>query len=101
MHTAISAYSDLRHGHHDLRKLRRYSGVANEVTGASNEALALFGASRNYSSHLGSPGEKFSVEEIEANTVASTRRASARMQACLLKELGFTKTQIASRLVEY
>ena len=101
MHTAISAYSDLRHGHHDLRKLRRYSGVANEVTGASNEALALFGASRNYFSHLGSPGEKFSVEEIEANTVASTRRASALMQACLLKELGFTKTQIASRLVEY
>jgi hypothetical protein len=39
-----------------------------------------------------------SCAEIEAETVLATRRAAALMQAALLRELGFTKTQ-ASRLL--
>jgi hypothetical protein len=101
VHTAISAYSDLRHGYRDLRKLRQYPGIDSEITGCTNRNLALVGASRNYFSHLGSPGDVFTVNEIEAETVLSTRRTAALMQSCLLRELGFTKTQIANRLRRY
>jgi len=93
LHTAICGYTDARHGHRDLRKLRAYAGVPDEVTGCSNAALGLFGAARNYFAHLGNPGQKFSVAEIEEGTILATRRASALMQASLLRELGFSKTQ--------
>jgi hypothetical protein len=98
LHTAITGYTDARHGHRDLRKLRCFAEVANELTGCSNDALALFGAARDYFAHLGSPGQRYTVAEIEAETVLATRRAAALMQAALLRELGFTKTQ-ASRLL--
>lgn len=98
LHTAICGYSDARHGHRSLRKLRAYADVPNEVTGCSNNALALFGAARDYFAHLGNPGQRFSTSEIEGGAFLATRRASALMQACLLRELGFSKTRTTELL---
>jgi hypothetical protein len=99
LHTAICAYTDARHGHRDPRKLRTFAEVPNEVTGCSNDALALFGAARDYFAHLGSPGQRFTIDEIESGTVLATRRASALMQASLLRELGFSSKR-ATELLE-
>jgi hypothetical protein len=101
VHTAISAYSDTRHGHRRLRKLRDFAGVSNDATGCSNDALALFGASRNYFAHLGKPQSKFSIAEMEDGALHSTRRAAALMQACLLRELGFSSKRAAELLRDY
>lgn len=98
LHTAICGYTDARHKHRNLRKLRTYAGVSNEVTGCSNNALGLFGAARDYFAHLGSPGQKFSVADIEEGTVLATRRVSALMQASLLRELGFGKKRTTELL---
>jgi hypothetical protein len=98
LHTAITGYTDARHGHRDLRKLRSFARVPNEVTGCSNHALGLFGAARDYFAHLGSPGQKFSVEDLEEGTLLATRRAAALMQAALLRELGFTESRAAEIL---
>ncbi len=98
LHTAITGYSHVRHGHRSPRKLRTFARVPNELTGCSNDALGLFGAARDYFAHLGSPGQKYSVAEIEEGTLLATRRAAALMQAALLRELGFTRAQ-ASKLL--
>lgn len=98
LHTAITGYTAARHGHRDLRKLRGFARVSSNLIGCSNEALRMFGAARDYFAHLGSPGQKYSVDEIEAATVLATRRAATLMQASLLRELGFTKAA-ASRLL--
>jgi hypothetical protein len=98
LHTAICGYTDARHHHRDPRKLRTYAEVSNEVTRCSNETLGLFGAARDYFAHLGSPGQKYSVTEIEDRTVQVTRRAAALMQASLLRELGFSKTRTTELL---
>ena len=98
LHTAICGYTDARHGHRNPRKLRAYAEVSNEVTGCSNNVLGLFGAARDYFAHLGSPGQKYSVAEIEEGTPKVTRRAAALMQASLLTELGFTKTRASALL---
>jgi hypothetical protein len=98
LHTAICGYTDARHGHRDPRKLRAYAGVADEITGCSNNVLGLFGAARDYFAHLGSPGQKYSVAEIEDGTPKVTRRVAALLQARLLAELGFSKTKSAALL---
>jgi hypothetical protein len=98
LHTAITGYTDARHGYRDLRKLRSFARVPNEATGCSNHALGLFGAARDYFAHLGSPGQKFSVDDLEGGTLLATRRAAALMQAALLRELGFTKSRAADLL---
>lgn len=101
VHTAVSAYSDMRHGHRRLRKLRDYAGVPNDITGCSNDALALFGASRNYFAHLGKSQSRFSIAEMEDGALQSTRRAAALMQACLLRELGFKPRQAGELLRDH
>lgn len=97
LYTALEAYSRARHGHKDFRKLRDYAGVPNDVTGCTKSALALLGASRDYFSHARHTG-KISVEQVENNVLESTRRASALMQACLLRELGFFPDEVAELL---
>ena len=101
LHAAICGYSDVRHNHRDPRKLRSFAEVPNEITGCSSSTLGLFGAARNYFAHLGSPGPKHSVAEIEEGTLRVTRRAAALMQASLLRELGFTKTKTSQLLDQH
>jgi hypothetical protein len=101
LHTAMEAYARDRHGRNNFRVLRDYAGVPPEITGCTNPALALIGASRRYFAHLGRRPEGPTINEIETNTLLSTRRASALMQACLLREVGFSTAEVEGLLSDY
>jgi hypothetical protein len=101
LYTAVETYGRERHGHRDPRKLRQYADVPSEVTGCTNRALSLIGASRDYLAHRGNPGQLFTAEEIERGVLNSTRRLEALLQACLLAELGFSKRTRADLLRTY
>jgi hypothetical protein len=101
LYTAMEAYARDRHGRNNFRELRKYAEVPHSVTGCTNDALRLIGASRKYFAHLGLPSQGPSASEIEDNMVLSTRRASALMQACLLRELRFSAAEIEKMLSDY
>ena len=98
LYTAVETYSRERHGHKDLRKLRQYGAAPSEITGCTNRALALVGASRKYFAHRGDPGQAFSTTEIEQGAFDSTRRLEALLQACLLRDIGFRRKRTAALL---
>ncbi|ADB50438.1 HEPN domain-containing protein [Conexibacter woesei] len=101
LYTAMEAYAKERHGRNQVRLLRQFAGVSQTATGCTDEALRLIGASRRYFAHLGTQPNGPTVDEIEANVVLSTRRASALMQACLLRELRFSTGEIEKVLNTY
>jgi hypothetical protein len=101
LHTALEAYCRARYGHKDFRKLRNASGVSEEATRCSNDALALLGVSRDYLAHLRIAGRRFGRADVEAEQLHSIRRASALMQSCLLLELGFTAAEASAMLTEH
>jgi hypothetical protein len=101
LHTALEGYARGRHGHSNFRRLRDYAGVPNSVTGCTNDALSLLGASRKYFAHIGHTGQKHSLDDVQSGVVASTRRASALMQACLLRELGFDTADVEALLTKH
>jgi hypothetical protein len=74
-------------------QLAKWAGVPETITGATKDALALIGASRNYHAHL-EVGSRFSPEAIVDQTYQSTRRLHALLQACLLRELGIDTPNI-------
>lgn len=96
LYTAIEAYARVRHKRNNLRRLRDYASVPESVTGCTDEALALIGATRKYFAHLDLPANAPTVPEIEQNMLPSTRRASALLQACLLRDLGFSAAEVES-----
>jgi hypothetical protein len=73
-----------------LEGLRAYAGLPARSTGCTRRNLKLIVASRNFHAHLGQPNYGFSLEFVQLTTFESTRRASALMQACILRELGFS-----------
>lgn len=92
LYTALEQYAKVRFGaKKEFRNLRAYGGVPSELTGCTNEALKLLGASRGFFAHAEIQGEKFTADQIEENAFNSIRRASALLQACLLREIGFRK----------
>lgn len=77
-----------------LKALRHHAEVPDETVGGSDRALELLTASRNYYAHLpDEPLYRFTRRNIEEGLVDSTRRATALMQACLLREVGFDPSQ--------
>jgi hypothetical protein len=101
LHTALEGYARGRHGHNSFRRLRDYAGVPNGVTGCTNDALSLLGVSRKYFAHIGHTGQKHTLDDVQNGLVASTRRASALMQACLLRELGFGTADVEALLSKH
>lgn len=94
LHTALEKYAKVRFGaKKEFKNLRAYGGVPSALTGCTNEALKLLGASRGFFAHAETEGEKFTSDQIESGALDSTRRASALMQACLLREVGFRKQE--------
>jgi hypothetical protein len=96
IYTALERYSKVRHGGKaEFKNLRKYGGVSTDITGATNVALSLLGASRGYFGHGETQGAnpKHSADEISEHALASTRRASALLQSCLLREIGFRKAE--------
>jgi hypothetical protein len=97
--TAMEGYCRARHGQQNFRRLREYARVPDAVHGCSNAALALMGQTRKYLAHLRHDGT-FTEDQIIDSVFASTRRASALMQCCLLRALGFGHRQV-ERLVNH
>jgi ApeA N-terminal domain 1 len=94
LYTALEQYAKVRFGaKKEFKNLRAYGGVPSALTGCTNEALKLLGASRGFFAHAEIQGEKFTADQIEESALDSTRRASALMQACLLREVGFRKQE--------
>lgn len=89
--TALERYAEARYGRREFKRLRTYAALPSEVTGCTNDALKLLGASRSYFAHPREARGKYSIDDIEGSLLESIRRASALMQACLLRELHFGK----------
>jgi ApeA N-terminal domain 1 len=92
LYTALERYAKVRFGRkNEFRDLRAYGGIPSELTGCTNGALKLLGASRGFFAHGETKGAGITADEIEGSALNSIRRASALMQACLLREVGFRK----------
>jgi hypothetical protein len=87
--SALEAYARAHLGTKDLRKVRRHAGVPSDITGCTDSALELLGYCRGHFAHLTQDSQKYSASDADAGTFPSIRRASALMQACLLRDLGF------------
>ncbi|NLT06624.1 MAG: hypothetical protein GXY03_09985 [Solirubrobacterales bacterium] len=98
VYSALEAYARGRHGHCELKRLRDYARIDSSVTGCTNPALTDLGRCRGYCAHLDSANVSMSADEVLALLVPSTRKASALLQACLLRELGFDKAESTSKL---
>ena len=84
-----------------LEGLRAYAGLPARSTGCTRRNLKLIVASRNFHAHLSQPNYGFSLEFVQLTTFESTRRASALMQACILRELGFSARATRKMLDEH
>lgn len=86
---ALEAYGDLHHNTADPKALRNQTGVGSAVTGCTNSALDLLGFCRGYFAHPSKPSQKRHSREADDGIFPSIRRASALMQSCVLRDLGF------------
>jgi hypothetical protein len=82
-----------------LEALRAYAHLPAGITGSTRRNLKLLAASRHYYAHLNKPNYGFAPRVIENNVFETTRRATALMQACLLRDLGFS-AKVARGLLE-
>jgi hypothetical protein len=81
------------------RALASRAGISADVTRATDPALALIGASRDYHAHLRTQST-YSPTAIVRETYGSTRRLHALLQACLMREVGLTTPDIEHLLSE-
>jgi hypothetical protein len=72
-----------------LRKLRDHAGIDPAINGCTDRNLDLLSQARNYYTHLGSR-KGFSPDELEGALLKSCRWATALMQSCVMRELGFS-----------
>lgn len=98
---ALEAHGDSHHQTTDLKALRNHTGVAASVTGCSNAALTLLGASRGYFAHPSKYRQDRTSSDPDDGIVPSIRRASALMQSCLLRDLGFDIESTTKTLEEH
>lgn len=70
-----------------FKMLRTYAAIDPELIGATNANLKVLAAGRNLYSHLDQTIVKLTAEEIDDQLVENCRRASALLQACLLRDL--------------
>jgi hypothetical protein len=96
--TAMEVYRRERHNNKKLPAMQEYAGVSTDATGCTKEAIALIGATRTYLAHLSAPRNSPPPDEIEDNILLSTRRLSALMQACLMRDLDFSASEIEKKL---
>ena len=70
-----------------LKMLRAYAAIDPELIGATNANLKVIAAARNLYAHLDQTIVKLTADEIDDQLVENCRRASALLQACLLRDL--------------
>lgn len=83
-----------------LEQLRDFAGFSAHGP-FCNRNLCLIAAGRHYHGHSGTASYGFSTEEIVNSGFSSIRRATALMQGCLMRELGFDTTAIEERFSEH
>ena len=88
-------------GRDRLSRLCAHAGVDRALIGCSSANIALLGAARAYHAHLRYDDARFSVEQVEDGTFPSIRRATALMQACLLRDIGFDVADTERRLAAH
>jgi hypothetical protein len=100
---ALEAYGDIHRQTTDLKALRNQTGVAASVTGGTNSALALLGSSRGYFAHPSKHRHRRESSDAKDSDgiFPSIRRASALMQSCLLRDLGFDVQSTTEILQEH
>lgn len=84
-----------------LIALRGHSGVAEQQIGATDDNLKLLVAARNLYAHLDQHHVSLSDEEIDDELLPNCRRATALMQACLLRDLGLAPKAISEMFAEH
>lgn len=72
-----------------FERLRRHAELDPELIGCRDDQLELLWHARNYYTHLGPQGG-YSAAQLEEGLVDCCRIATALMQACLLRDLGFS-----------
>jgi hypothetical protein len=97
LYAAMEAYCRTRFGRKDLKLMRHYAGVGDNVHGCGGPGLALIGQSRDYFSHYNMP-DSDEAARIRDKAFETTRCAHALMQACLLREMGFGHRRTATLL---
>ncbi len=100
LYTAMEGYCSRRRVKKDFKQMRTYAGVSDDTHGCDKKGLALLGKSRKYYAHLNELSTD-EIGEIQEQTLGTTRRAAALMQACLIRELGFGPRQTERHLDEH
>lgn len=101
--TALQGYCDARLGDGGrtilatLKALRDHAGIDPKVNKCSDENLDLLSQARNYYTHLGTR-KGYSPDKLEHGLVKCCRWATALMQSCVLRELGFSVERSAELL---
>jgi hypothetical protein len=98
---ALEAYGDIHRQTTDPKALRNQTGVAASVTGCTNAALTLLGSSRGYFAHPSKHRQSREPSDADDGIFPSIRRASALMQSCLLRDLGFDAESTTDILQEH
>ena len=84
-----------------LKALREHSGIDPAQIGATNKNLKLLVAARNLYAHLNQTTVQLADDEIDDALLSNCRRATALMQACLLRDLGIGSEQINEMFAEH
>ena len=84
-----------------LKALRDYSASDPSQIAATDANLKLLVAARNLYAHLDQRWVSLSDEEIDDELLPNCRRATALMQACLLRDLGVTPGRISAMFAEH
>lgn len=102
--TALEGYCDARLGKtgssffETFKLLRDHAGLDDELISCRDDQLKLLWRARNYFTHLGARGG-YSPSQLERSLLDCCRIAAALLQACLLRDLGFS-TEAATALFE-
>ncbi|MDQ3740142.1 MAG: hypothetical protein M3389_04280 [Actinomycetota bacterium] len=102
LYTAAENYwKSMRSGRRpwSVRALAERAAVDETLTGATKDALAVIGATRNYHAHLQVAGPA-EPQLIGDQTYESTRRLHV-FQACVMRDLGMDTAMIEARLDDH
>ncbi len=98
-YSAVEVYGRVARKTKNLKKLRDYAQVDSQLIGCTNKALTRIDITRGYLAHFDNVSDSQRAE-VEDQLLESTRRLAALTQACLLRELGFSKLE-RERLLTY
>lgn len=100
-YSALEVYGRQRHKTTDLAALRSFADVDSKLIGCTNPSLKLIGKTRGYFAHFNNVKSDADLHEVQDNLMESTRRVAALMQACLLRDLRFSRAERQALLTRH